>query len=621
MRGKGTWQQSRLLFFSPWLLAAAVGILALIVVTFAVNNLHREKRLVAVNLLHKGRSLARFVGAGARASMMMGRPDGGQIQHLIEEATADRDIVYIAVVDSAGRVLAHSDARRVGQPLGRDIALLQGLAADGGAHFVSLSVAGKEERVFEVVRPFAPLRHGHGRGRFRFPGMGRGTEAAANRLATTTNGTACPSAAGEGGNRPGGRADDWCRLLDASGSSGLLVLVGLDPAEQETLVRQGRFHLAAMSVALLLVGAGGWLSLFVFQGYRVARETLKHVQAFAGLLIGRLPVGVIATDEAGMIKTCNPVAVALLGKGGEGVVGAAPEEVLPAALAEFFAGPGPADEWLNREVALSGGGDRELSLRVSSVPVVEEGKEKITGRVVLLDDVTELKGLEARIRRHEQLAALGKMAAGVAHEVRNPLSSIKGFATLLGAKFAAGSEEHESARLLVSEVERLNRSITELLNYARPLPLQPVPVEVGIAVEESLKLVRADADALGVTVATGIAGDLPSVLADPDRLSQVLLNLLLNALQAMTDGGTLTVTAGPGQAPGMVDIVLRDTGPGIPEAVRDRVCDPYFTTKAGGVGLGLAMVVKIVDEHRGALRIDSREGEGTTVTVSLPAAA
>ncbi|MBW2472555.1 MAG: ATPase, partial [Deltaproteobacteria bacterium] len=145
----------------------------------------------------------------------------------------------------------------------------------------------------------------------------------------------------------------------------------------------------------------------------------------------------------------------------------------------------------------------------------------------------ELKRLEKEVQRHDRLVALGKMAAGVAHEVRNPLSSIKGFATLLGSRFKEGSREHEASNLLVQEAERLNRSISELLNYARPAALRKEAVDLGEIVDLSLKLISSDAKALGVNISLSVEPDLPLISVDKDKVNQVLLNLYLNGLQAM----------------------------------------------------------------------------------------
>jgi two-component system sensor histidine kinase HydH len=243
------------------------------------------------------------------------------------------------------------------------------------------------------------------------------------------------------------------------------------------------------------------------------------------------------------------------------------------------------------------------------------------GRVLLMYDLSELKRLEKEVQRHDRLVALGKMAAGVAHEVRNPLSSIKGFATLLGSKFKDGSQEHEAADLLVQEAERLNRSITELLNYARPTSLRKESVNLGDIVNSSLRLISSDAQALEVKILLDIEPDLPTVSVDKDKINQILLNLYLNGLQAMEFSSSkkeLKVFVHRDANTGMVVIEVQDTGCGIPQENLDKVLDPYYTTKPEGTGLGLALVYKIIDEHNGTITFFSKEGEGTTVSVSLP---
>jgi len=217
--------------------------------------------------------------------------------------------------------------------------------------------------------------------------------------------------------------------------------------------------------------------------------------------------------------------------------------------------------------------------------------------------------------------ALGKMAAGVAHEVRNPLSSIKGFATLLGSKFKDGSQEHEAADLLVYEAERLNRSITELLNYARPTTLKKEQINIGDLVASSLKLISGDAQALGVKTSLEIDPDIPSINVDRDRINQVLLNLYLNGLQAFEASSLekeLKVSVHSDAAGRAIRIEIQDNGKGVSQENIDKVLDPYFTTKPEGTGLGLALAYKIVDEHNGTIRFKSTEGQGTAVSVTIP---
>ncbi|UCD66279.1 MAG: PAS domain-containing protein, partial [Deltaproteobacteria bacterium] len=346
----------------------------------------------------------------------------------------------------------------------------------------------------------------------------------------------------------------------------------------------------------------------------------SRVQAFTGLLISRLPVGIIATDQDGKIRTFNSTAAAMTGRDVDSVSNGEPQTVLSPDVARFFDLQDQRDEKTERDITLTGADGIQYSLHLSSLPVYNQYSD-FMGRVLLMYDLSELKRLEREVQRHDRLVALGKMAAGVAHEVRNPLSSIKGFATLLGSKFKDGSQEYEAADILVQEAERLNRSITELLNYARPTTLRKEPVNIGEMVKLSLKLISSDAQALGVKTSMDIEADLPSISVDKDKINQVLLNLYLNGLQAMEQtlsAKELKVSVHQDETGELIIIEVQDTGSGIPQEDLDKVLDPYFTTKPEGTGLGLALAYKIIDEHKGTIRFTSDEGEGTTVSVSFP---
>lgn len=236
-----------------------------------------------------------------------------------------------------------------------------------------------------------------------------------------------------------------------------------------------------------------------------------------------------------------------------------------------------------------------------------EGSQKRLGKI------------EKELQRSERLAALGKMAAGLAHELRNPLSSIKGLAIILRAGFTAESGEAETADILVNEVERLNRSIGELLDYARPEQLTRRQASIPEIINKTVSLVQGDAQSYGIVIHLHMADDLPKIAVDSDKMKQVFLNLFLNAIQAMEQGGRLTVrTAVIART---IVISIRDTGVGISEKNLGRIFDPYFTTKSDGTGLGLAMSAKIVEEHGGRMEISSVLGEWTEVRVILPMAA
>ena len=605
-------KKTRLMYISPWLLAAAIGLLSLIIVIFAANNIKRERGMLTEGLFHKGEAIIRFVEAGMRASIMSGMmgnmmgmnvPDAGgvaQTQRLIEQASESPDIHYIAVIDVSGNVLVHSDPEKIGTSILRDFNMLNKAEPGGTFHIVSLPDA--RYKVFEVLGPFSPFR---GRG-----GLHKWRKQFKQQH---------PLKPGElsQGETP---SDSWHLSTLGSDTHPQFMLVGLDMTELEKTVRRYRFQMIFMSITLLLIGLGGWISLMAAQSYSISQEALNRVQAFTGLLISRLPVGIIATDQEGMIRTFNSSAAAMTGRELESVRNGRPEAVLPAEVARFFILQDEKDEVTDRNVILTGADNVQYSLHLSSLPVYNQ-YSVFMGRVLLMYDLSELKRLEKEIQRHDRLVALGKMAAGVAHEVRNPLSSIKGFATLLGSKFKEGSREHEAADLMVQEAERLNRSITELLNYARPAALRKEPVNLGEMVDLSLKLISSDAQSLGVKTSLYIEQNLPTIAVDKDKINQVLLNLYLNALQAMEQNVSekeLHVSVYREETKGMLVIEVRDTGYGIPRKDLDKVLDPYFTTKPDGTGLGLALAYKIVDEHKGTIGFASIEGEGTTVSVALP---
>ena len=604
-------KKTRLMFVSPWLLAAAIGLLSLIIVIFAANNIKRERGMLTTGLFRKGEAIIRFVEAGMRASMMTGMVSGmmgmdipgaggaAQTQRLIEQASESPDIYYIAVIDVSGKVLVHSDPGKIGTNILRDINILNQADPNGTFHIVSIQTRYK---AFEVLAPFAPFR---GRG-----GLQKWREQFRQQYPL------------QPGQLPQEDAPPDSFHLSTLGSDKhpQFILVGLDMTELENTVRRYRYQMIFMSLTLLLIGLGGWISLMAAQSYSISQETLSRVKAFAGLLISRLPVGIIATDQDGRIRTFNSAAAAMTGRNADDVRNGKPEILLPSEIARFFVFKNQRDEITDRNVVLTGANNVQYSLHLSSLPVYNQ-YSVFMGRVLLMYDLSELKRLEKEVQRHDRLVALGKMAAGVAHEVRNPLSSIKGFATLLGSKFKDGSQEHEAADLLVEEAERLNRSITELLNYARPTALRKEPVNLGDIVDSSLKLISSDAQALEVKTLLDIEPDLPLISADKDKINQVLLNLYLNGLQAMehsTFKKELKVSVHRDANTGMLVIEVQDTGNGIPQENLDKVLDPYYTTKPEGTGLGLALVYKIIDEHKGTIQFSSEEGDGTTVSVSLP---
>jgi two-component system nitrogen regulation sensor histidine kinase GlnL len=256
----------------------------------------------------------------------------------------------------------------------------------------------------------------------------------------------------------------------------------------------------------------------------------------------------------------------------------------------------------------------------------------VEAAVAVLRDLSRIRQLEAEVRRGETLAAAGRMAVGLAHEIRNPLGAIRGAVQLLSRELEAEARLREYTDVLLAEVDRVNRIIEMLLDLARPVQLRSRPLNLHQLLERVALLSEETAREKAITLVRRYDPSLPPILGDEDRLLQVFHNLVRNAMDAMTRGGRLTLTTrvsldplfgkvdlGAGQR-SMVEAQVADEGSGIPAGVRPRIFDPFFTTKDKGLGLGLALCHRILDEHHGAIQVDSVEGRGTTVTCFLPIA-
>lgn len=229
----------------------------------------------------------------------------------------------------------------------------------------------------------------------------------------------------------------------------------------------------------------------------------------------------------------------------------------------------------------------------------------------------EVRALETEMARRERLAALGDVAAAFAHEVRNPLNAVSmGLQRLRGEFTPEPAADYERfVDVMQGEVQRLNAIVEQFIALARPLPLAPAPVALDDLLRELAALIEGQARMAGVTVRLALPPTVPPIVGDRDRLKQVLLNLVVNALQAMSAGGTLTLGAEAGRD--HVALAVTDSGPGIPPETLSRIFDPYFTTKTGGLGLGLTIARRIVEAHGGSLEAESQPGRGTTFRVRL----
>jgi len=225
--------------------------------------------------------------------------------------------------------------------------------------------------------------------------------------------------------------------------------------------------------------------------------------------------------------------------------------------------------------------------------------------------------LKKEVETTRHLAAIGKLAAGVAHEIRNPLSSIKGFATYFEKRYQDNPDDRETARIMVQEVARINRSITQLLEFAKPLAVKKKQVDIREMIAHSLKLLAHDLEKKSITAQVDIRSSRSRFYTDPDRMNQILLNLYMNSLAAMDTGGALQVTVSD-MLPGKdLEIRVTDDGCGMDDTLLAEIFDPYFTTRPDGTGLGLSIVHRLVEKIGGEIRVHSTRDEGTTFSIRL----
>jgi len=223
---------------------------------------------------------------------------------------------------------------------------------------------------------------------------------------------------------------------------------------------------------------------------------------------------------------------------------------------------------------------------------------------------------EEQLRRADRLSALGELSAGMAHEIRNPLGSIKGAVEILKDDYRPDEAKYEFIRILQKETDRLNQIVQEFLGFARPKQPEFQVADLNKSIESVLTLTAQEAKKAGVTVEKSLDPSIGKRSLDVGLLKQAFLNLILNAIQAMPQGGVLSVESGLREH--ALEVTIRDTGIGIPEENRKKLFSPFFTTKKNGTGLGLAITYRIIQNHRGTIDVKSEQGKGTTFAVKIP---
>lgn len=388
----------------------------------------------------------------------------------------------------------------------------------------------------------------------------------------------------------------------------LFLIVAVDMEKHFAAYKSFRNTALFQTAYTLAAAVSLWILAVRFISRRKLAGKAVLLEQFQARLIDNLPDGMLITDADGHILAANPAACGIFGRDGASRaqivgqdIGAVTRTAAPPVDPDFSNG------W--QQAVLDG-----LQLEIMVLPYRTEQNTGEGGpsRMIIVRDRTRIRTLEKDLAEAEKLAAVGSLAAGVAHEIRNPLSALRGFAQYFAKKLAGKNPEEEYARTMVRESDRLNRVITDLLYLARPRDLVPVRMDMGAVCDEMTTLLHFELREKRLSLAC--AFEAGSLHADPDALKQALLNLLLNAVEALNSGETpahaeraITIRSRHGTESGMagVWVIVEDTGPGMSEEAMSQACAPFFTTKKKGTGLGLALVQTIMQGHGGLIDIAS----------------
>lgn len=447
----------------------------------------------------------------------------------------------------------------------------------------------------------------------------------------------------------------WKGLVPVWGADGEPVtLQGPGTGDMVGLFSTVGFHIVSFYLLAFLSGSLARKQMVTGRVLAETASNLHRLQDMHGRIVQNLDSGLLTVDPEGRITSFNRAAEKLMRYRASEVLTQPVDAIfrgvnrLLVSTAEDGTGVPRGhtyERWMTRK------DKKRIYLRVSA-SVMRDADGTIDGHILVFEDRTRMLLMEEQLEREERLAAVGRLSAAIAHEIRNPLASITGSVQVLRADLELKTEDDELLGIVEREANRLGHLVSDFLHLTKGESPDLVPGRLGVLLRETLALLDNKAVDQGIEVEFSIDYD-PVILLDGSRMRQVLWNLVNNAFQAMTGGGTFRlrtervtrddlgrdplgdlgatgewaaatgdgekagwVQLGPGE--GALRVVIQDTGPGIPDEDLTRVFDPFYTTRSGGTGLGLAIVARIVQAHRGVVTVTSQLGQGTTFALWLP---
>lgn len=374
------------------------------------------------------------------------------------------------------------------------------------------------------------------------------------------------------------------------------------------------------SIIMALVLLGIYV-VFKLQETYIVKKTLNEMKVYTSKLLETMDNAVISVDNRGNIKTFNRKSEEIFGKKKEEVLNKDCQEVLnlningECLLKECLL----EKKNISQEIILEEKGLKKKILDLNTSFLTDESGG-ITGVVAVIRDVTEIKDLNEEVARHKRLVALGKLSAGIAHEIRNPLSSIRGLAQFVFNSFSKTDERKEDLNTIIQEVDRLNKLVVQVLDFAKLKKLNLTRFSLNGLIRKITELFKIEIKDKQIKFNLELSPDISQIQADEDQIKQILMNVIINAIQAIPKKGEIKIKTEKSSLRGesAIKLIIEDSGIGITEKDFNQIFDPFFSTKEKGSGLGLSIVYKLVEAHQGEIKVESKEGEGTKFVIFLP---
>lgn len=563
---------------------AAVVTLILLLVVFMYRNLTIGRQRLQSAMLEEGLTLIRAIEASNRTGMRMRWPQS-HLQTLVEEIGNSPKVVYIAIVGADGKFLAHNQQQLVGASSGLDMAYFSRKVV---MPLIKKVRTTEGQEVFEIT-------------------------AAMNKSASAPDGDSSPGT-GRGmmrGQTMPGMSFEMAEIA--------VIQLGLRMSDLQHVQQNDLRNSIIMLVVLSVVGSAALYFIVVMQNYAAVNRAFLTMKSYTQHVVDSMANGLISLDTAGKIVTMNRQAHQILAiPPHESAEGKGLADVMPLRDFDLDNLLKQGKPVIEQEVQCTTRVQTTVPLSLSASILTDDIGSQI-GTVLLFRDLSDVKALQEQVQRAERLAAVGRLAAGVAHEIRNPLGSLKGFLQYFQRKLSMLQEQDRTYfTVMVNEVDRLNTVIANLLEFARPKDPVREPCDLAELIHHVLTLFASDIQAKQIALAVNLPDNLPLLSLDRDQMTQVLLNIVLNAIQVMALNGHLSLTAQVLQEQNQVDLTITDNGPGITPEDVPKIFDPFFTTKKRGAGLGLAIANAIISSHRGEIRVESQVGQGTSFHIRLP---